>query len=229
MATKEEIIARREVATERYILSTLPTLYISGRKDGASFLSDDGHGYVVTKTGAVLYLSGYKFDGVDDFLQLADSPAWDFGTGAFTIAMSLKWGAGGGWLINHGGNGYAVVDSPGWSLFGTPGAIGWRYYDATATLIDNLSFAWTDDTTLAHRLVISRDAALNMRFYQDGVLTDTHTSVADVTAYSGTLRIGVSHTADNGGFLDGALNKIVVIKGRGWTAPEAMDNYLATR
>lgn len=56
----------RQTKTERYILSTLPVLYLSMRRDGAAFLSDDGHGFVCTVTGATRSYQGRAFDSVDD-------------------------------------------------------------------------------------------------------------------------------------------------------------------
>src|SRR3990167_3354567 len=73
LATKERITAHRLFATRRYILSTLPVLYISGRRDfqGTNqFLSDDGYGHLATVTGALWTPQGYSFDG-DDHIDIA--------------------------------------------------------------------------------------------------------------------------------------------------------------
>ena len=92
-ATKERITASRFFSTRRYILSTYPTLYISGRRDfqGTNqFLSDDAYSYLCTRTGALWTLQGYKFDGTDDYLSAPDSASLRFGTGNFTIALWVK-------------------------------------------------------------------------------------------------------------------------------------------
>src|SRR3990167_11274628 len=71
--TKERITAHRLFATRRYILSTLPVLYISGRRDFQGtdqFLSDDGYGHLCTRTGALWTPKGYSFDG-DDYIKNA--------------------------------------------------------------------------------------------------------------------------------------------------------------
>ena len=76
-ATKERITAHRLFSTRRYILSTHPVLYISGRRDfqGTNqFLSDDAYGYLCTRTGALWILQGYSFDGLDDKIDCG-SPA----------------------------------------------------------------------------------------------------------------------------------------------------------
>src|SRR3990167_7671142 len=71
--TKERITAHRLFSTRRYILSTHPTLYISGRRDfqGTNqFLSDDAYGHLCTRTGALWTPLGYPFDGADDYITL---------------------------------------------------------------------------------------------------------------------------------------------------------------
>ena len=67
MATKEEIIAQKTIATERYILSTMPVLYLPLWKlDGSSFTSADGHGHTCTVTGATWGSQGRIFAGGTD-------------------------------------------------------------------------------------------------------------------------------------------------------------------
>ena len=71
LATKERIIADRQFATERYILSTLPSLYLPLHRldsgdSGGKFISADGHGRVCTVTGALISQGGRTFDGSDD-------------------------------------------------------------------------------------------------------------------------------------------------------------------
>ncbi len=77
MLTKDKSIAERHVETDRYILSTLPMLYIPCRKDwgasGDSFLSSDGHGYPCVVTGAVRTGEGVSFDKIDDVITIADT------------------------------------------------------------------------------------------------------------------------------------------------------------
>lgn len=82
-ATKERIIADRQFATERYILSTLPVLYLPlYRLDGASFLSADGIGHLCSVTGALWTPQGRYLDGSDDkiVVSLSSLPAMSSGT-----------------------------------------------------------------------------------------------------------------------------------------------------
>ena len=74
LATKERIIADRQFATERYILSTMPVLYLplhrlDSGSSGGKFISVDGAGSVCTVTGALLSQGGRIFDG-DDLINI---------------------------------------------------------------------------------------------------------------------------------------------------------------
>ncbi len=62
----------KQLRADAYIRSTLPVLYLTMRRHGDSFLSDDGHGHTVTRTGALGYLDGKYFDGTDDKLDLGN-------------------------------------------------------------------------------------------------------------------------------------------------------------
>ncbi|KKM75341.1 hypothetical protein LCGC14_1391190 [marine sediment metagenome] len=93
LATKERIIADRSIATERYILQTLPLLYLPlWKSDGSSqFLSSDGHGHLCTVTGALWTPQGRKFDDNDDQIEIPSFEVIDF-----TIAVWVKRTATGG-------------------------------------------------------------------------------------------------------------------------------------
>ena len=89
LATKERITAHRLFSTRRYILSTHPVLYISGRRDfqGTNqFLSDDAYGRLCTRTGALWTPQGYKLDGEDDLINCGYNAAYDI-TGSVTLGV----------------------------------------------------------------------------------------------------------------------------------------------
>jgi len=74
LGTKERIVADRQFATERYILSTNPLLYLPlYRLDGSSFLSADGMGYLCSVTGALWTPQGRTFGGTGDKITLSVS------------------------------------------------------------------------------------------------------------------------------------------------------------
>lgn len=90
LATKERIVAQRQFATERYILSTIPVLYLPlYRLDGVSFISADGHGHKGTVTGALWSSQGRVFDG-DDFITIPASATLQPITDGYTIIVGFK-------------------------------------------------------------------------------------------------------------------------------------------
>lgn len=93
LATKERIIAERSISTERYILSTMPVLYLplyrlDSGDSGGSFISADGAGYTGTVTGALLSQGGRLFDGDD--LITHTSADWQGNDSAGTILVWFK-------------------------------------------------------------------------------------------------------------------------------------------
>jgi hypothetical protein len=53
--------------------------------DSASFMSKDVYGHLCTVTGALWRLGGRYFDGTDDYINVPDHDALDFGTGSFSV------------------------------------------------------------------------------------------------------------------------------------------------
>src|SRR3990167_10622684 len=95
LATKERITAHGLFATRRYILSTLPVLYISGRRDfqgTGQFLSDDAYGHLCTRTGVTWGIQGGIFDG-DDYINCGNATSIASIVSNFTVLAWVK-GAG---------------------------------------------------------------------------------------------------------------------------------------
>ena len=87
-------IQSRQTTTERYILSTMPVLYLPLYKrdsgsSGGSFLSDDGYGHVCTVTGALWTPNGRSFDGIDDYITVPDTVSLRVGS-AFSVEAWAK-------------------------------------------------------------------------------------------------------------------------------------------
>lgn len=56
------------------------------RLDGGSLASCEVFGHAATVTGALWRPYGQYFDGIDDYISVAHSPPFDFGTGSFHVA-----------------------------------------------------------------------------------------------------------------------------------------------
>ena len=94
LGTKERIIADRQFATERYILSTLPVLYLplyrlDSGSSGDNFVSADGKGHVCTVAGALWQPDGREFDGTDDTINVPAHASLDI-TETLTLITWVK-------------------------------------------------------------------------------------------------------------------------------------------
>ena len=98
LATRERIYARRSVAIDRYMRSTLPVFWSKLQKDGSQFLSDDGSGTLMTVTGASWRINGRGFDGVDDYIDVSPAVADGKLGNAWTL---ICWGKLGKWNANQ--------------------------------------------------------------------------------------------------------------------------------
>lgn len=80
LATKGRTTAQRQFDTERYILQSLPALYLPlWKRDGASFMSDDGYGHICTNYGSLWTPQGRQFGPTvrDDYISIPDHDALD--------------------------------------------------------------------------------------------------------------------------------------------------------
>lgn len=105
--TKERIIAERSISTERYILSTMPVLYLplyrlDSGESGGSFTSADGHGHTCTVTDALISQGGREFDGSDDKIDCGKDAILDL-PNALTVIVWV-------WLDSTG-SGYRAIIS----------------------------------------------------------------------------------------------------------------------
>ena len=78
LATKDRIVAAKQFSTERYIRSTHPVLYISGRKDFGgtnTFRTQDAYAHLAARTGALWTPQGYILGGVADYINCGSAAA----------------------------------------------------------------------------------------------------------------------------------------------------------
>jgi len=210
MATKEQIIADRTFATERYILSTMPVLYLPLWKlDGGSFISSDGHGHTATVTGATKVFEGRDFlDDTPDFIELpASSTQLNFTTGAFSIIMTAKLDALAG-IVELFCRG--AFNTDGWRF--AVSAAGALFLATNQTPAANQSTDSADGTITTatwYTLGASRDGAA-VKMYIDGAdATDTAPGHGNPTTSARKSYIGV-YDDESSNPLDGIIGEVIV-------------------
>ena len=132
------------------------------------------------------YTSALDFDGSNDVVIIPDAPAFDFGTGAFSVAAWFKKeGQGRGDIIN---------------LKGAGGDFGFLLNSNETFGIYFNSWAVTNGSQFTlnewHHAVFVRDNNGNLKTYIDGQSDGSGFQSANMSSNQGDLRIGSNH---NGG------------------------------
>ena len=181
-------MGKRERKAESYILSTLPVLYISGRRDfqggTQQFLSDDAYGRLCTVTGVLWTGQGYKFDGIGDKITV---PVPSLANSDFTIGCLAKRTATGAFhfMCSLGAGGLANYDR-----------IYLRYSD-----IDGLTYGirgdspvYTPKTPISGSLVFwmwsLNTTTLARNLYENGTLVASNTALSAYLDTATSFHIG---------------------------------------
>lgn len=192
---------------------------------GNSFIDSSTTSKTITANGDVTqttaqYKFGSKsavFDGNGDYLSLADSDDWNFGTGDFTIDFWLRSPdivpAAHQDILQHTGTG-SGVDAIQLTLR-DDGKLQCAVFDE-ATNIINLSVTHSmDDNTWYHIALVRNNNTFT--FYVNGVSIGNITDADAIPDYENELKIGSGH-AGHADF-DGWLDEFCISKGIArWTA-----------
>jgi len=212
LGTKERIVADRQFATERYILSTNPVLYLPlYRLDGASFLSADGIGHTCTATGALWRPNGRYFDGVDNKVTIPDNNAWDLPADS----SLLLW-------FNTG------TTASYQELAGTF-SVGWTLYCQTQTLkfynnVEDILVGGAISTNTWYFVAVVRTGN-NWEMLVNNVSVSTATNKTVATS-TNPLHLGLRQ--DNTGDYTGLIPEVWIYN-RALTPLEIQNLYLATQ
>jgi len=227
-------IGLAEITTYSWDSFTKLMLHMNG-DDGSQVFTDE-IGKTVTANGNAQIDTAIKkfgtgsglFDGVGDFLSLADSDDWDFGTGAFTIDF---------WIYRNGNQAdYAGVVS---GALGTPA--GWTiHFGNTATGTANklrftalLGGVWT--TLLTSTNVITNQTWVhiaivrsnnNWYMFIGGALDNSGSNSNACNSGDSGMVIGRLYTGTDNYYFTGQLDELRVSKGvarwtEAFTPPDA--------
>ncbi len=203
MFTKQRVSSRREVNTERYILSTLPILYIPfWKKNGTKFLSSDGGGYACNVTGATYTQQGRSFDGVANVVYMGDIPTLELSNN-FSVEAWVK-----PITIQVAGDNHPIISrryfGNNWTLdigVATAGKLYAAGWVATVEQLDVEGVRVLQANQWYHIFWTYGDRSL---FYINGILDRNTVGVGALDTSSTDTSIGKFHEAGGG-----ALNAVI--------------------
>lgn len=164
------------------------------------------------------------FDGTDDYLTVADSADWDFGTGDFTVEGWFRFSVHTS-IMTLVGN--YLNSTVGWSFQVRSDTNTIRLGNGDTALID---VSWTPNNGVWYHIAISRSGT-SLRAFVDGTqVGSTATNSTNITGSTQSLSIGalffVSYIQDYNGWMDDLrITKGVARYTSNFTAPsEAFPN-----
>jgi Concanavalin A-like lectin/glucanases superfamily len=163
------------------------------------------------------------FDGSGDYLSIADSADWNFGSGNFTIEAWVR--ATTSTYIPIFGQFENTESNTNRMMSGYWGG-NWNFYCETTSAQVEVTVADTPPTGTWFHIAIVRSGN-SFYFFRDGTqIGTTQTSSGSVHDISGSAVVGLARTSNTLRFMDGWLDDIRVTKGvarytANFTAPTA--------
>ncbi len=155
-----------------------------------------------------------SFDGTGDYLSLADSADWNFGSGDFTIDMWVRFNVIGTYitLVQHWGAG----GTREWDLMYNDGNLFFRYTTDGST--DQItSKAWSPSTNTWYHITAVRNGSA-ITLFVDGVQLGTD-GTASGSMYTSTNNLYIGGAYDGSYQLNGYLDELRISKGIArWTS-----------
>ena len=197
---------------------TSSLLHFDGTNNGVNNAFDDGStsNHTITANGAVTQGSfgpfareegywGAALDGNNDYITVADSADFDFGTGDFCVELFIF---GTGTISNR----MLITANTDWYIqlktASSPSRLGEISFYTGSTEIIYVSSENLNDSAW-HHIAITREGS-NLRHFLDGTLVKT-TSNSDAVNSNGTIYIGAFYNATQD--WQGSISNVRVVKG----------------
>lgn len=207
-------------------MPTTLLLHADGANGSTAIVDEVGHAVTVNGNAQISTAQGkfggaaLLFDGNGDYLSIANSTDFDFGTGDFTIEMwvYLESVSGNHHLVGrYNGNATSPIaiyqNASNIAFYSSSNGSSWD-------IVSGLSFG-TFSTGTWYHLVVTRNGT-TFRTFKDGVLANSTTSSGTLHANSGAVTFGANNSGAEG--YNGYLDEIRIIKGEalytaGFTPP----------
>lgn len=166
--------------------------------------------------------SSIFFDGNSDYLTLADSADWNFGSGDFTIDTWARWSTipGDQVLIAHWGD----APNNSWNCyFGN--SIVYFYYSTTGSTATSFAFNWTPTVNTWYHLAFVRSGN-SFKFYVNGTQVGDTKDMTGITLYDSPSQLWIGNTSSWGAYFNGYMSGIRITKGTAlWTSDFTVPTY----
>lgn len=177
--------------------------------DAAKTVTANGNAQIDTAQSKFGGASGL-FDGTGDYLSVADSTDWDFGTGDFTVDFWVRFNTTGNQtLIDIGGYaGGVMLETAGGNLD--------AYIAGTA--VGTLgTWTWTPSTGTWYHVAIARNGTNLRAFINGSQIGSTVTNSSNITGTTAGVYVGFR--TDGFFYVDGWIEELRIVKGTAvWTA-----------
>ena len=160
------------------------------------------------------------FDGIGDYLSLADSDDWNFGSGNFTIDTWVRFNTQiAGANNDFVGQRDAGTNQRGWNVSFYPDADQLRFRYSTDGISDTLlSVTWDALSAVWYHIAVVRSGN-NLYFFVDGTQVGATQDLTGVTIFNSTASLFIGRFGDSTDYFDGWLDELRISKGIArWTA-----------
>ena len=218
------------IVSTNIVLDLNTTLTNSYGGSGTTWTDLSGQGNNATLFNSPTYSSdegGYlDFDGTNDYATFDAGSDTAFGTGNFTVEIWASFvGEGSFYFIDSRNSSQTTnwafyVNSEEMSIWFT--GSGSKFYNDSSVPV------WNTGENGWNHIVFSREGTGSNEFkiYING---QHLSSATDTTDYSNSSsEVSIARRYSNSEFLDGKLSQLRIYKGKGLTASEVLQNYLAT-
>ncbi|NVN91044.1 MAG: LamG domain-containing protein [Desulfuromonadales bacterium] len=168
----------------------------------------------------------FSLNGTNAYVQVPDSPAFNFGAGDFSLSLWVNYAAvrgGSEWSIpnafigQHGGSGFGPNK---WSFYSADNGLYFHISNPSPIFVGPVSF--TPQTGQWYHLFLTRKGP-TFSFYVNGILIDTLTNTTPIPDVETPLTIG---QLENMGYFNGLIDEVDIFN-RALTAEEIAAIYSA--
>ena len=205
----------------RVLLSRVPNTSLLTCQ-GGTIRDASSNNFTITPNGdasAVSYAPYIKFDGTNDYVLASSSNDFDVSASAYSIEMWVYFRSAPSVVVLFG---FAGTSTSGNAHLLYSG--GTLYWQTRGTGTNQTTYTWTPNIGRWYHLVVSWNGSNSLRMFIDGQQVASNT--VSPTINQNGVNIG---GASDGYSVDGKISLARILKSKGLTAEEVLQNYNALK